>query len=500
MNFRDANAKAQLGKIVGGIFLMFLLWTWVVSPSQPSQIYGSSNPQRDLRGHKPDIDAAGLRGVKTSIDYSKTYDVCTIGAGLSGTIFAERYATVLGKKALVIDSRNHFGGNCYDYRDEETGVLMNKYGAHLFHTNSEKAWKYLNMHARAPRWERWDHEVKGWVDGKLVPIPVNIITVNRLFNLALKNEDEMKEWLSEVQIPCPESTGCVNAEQMAKSRVGPDLFESIFRKYTRKQWNKEARELDALVTARIPVRTTFDPRYFADRYQALPSEGYTAWFAGVLDHPNIDVVLNTDYFEHKAHLDSACGKIIYTGPIDRYFEKSGLEKLEYRGIEFKIEKHFNVNGYVLPNSVVNYPDDNVQFTRIVEYKHFLQQDTPHSVTVAEFSKDMGPNDDPYYPVPNPRNQALYEKYQDLAEQTENAGNVHFVGRLANYKYFNMDATIVNALDMFYEVAGQPDMFDMPGLFGAGAKAEEAGDGFITGGSSRKRSGDRQGAGISDSLN
>jgi len=474
-----------------GCFFGLTVMYWCIIGFGESEVYKSDVTQRRLGSMQ--VDKAGLESVRTEIDFSKTYDVCTVGAGLSGTIFAERFASLLGKQALVIDSRSHFGGNCYDYVDSDTGILMNKYGAHLFHTNSEKAWKYLNMHAQAPKWERWDHEVKGWVDGKLVPIPVNINTVNRLFDSSIKNEAEMLEWLSEVQIPCPVD-GCQNAEQMAMSRVGPGLFESIFRKYTRKQWNKEARELDALVTARIPVRSTFDPRYFADRFQALPSKGYTAWFAAVLKHPNIDVVLKTDYFKHKEHLDKVCGRIIYTGPIDSYFAQSGLEKLEYRGIEFKIRKHFDINGYILPNSVVNYPGDDVKFTRIVEYKHFLHQHSPHSVTVSEFSKEMGPGDDPYYPVPSPRNQALYDKYKKMAKEIESTQNVHFVGRLANYKYFNMDATIVNALDMFYEVAGRPEMHDMPGLFGAGASKEEAGDGFISGNTKDDEEG------ISDSLN
>ena len=429
------------------------------------------------------LDNGGLRTVTTEIDMSKKYDICSVGAGLSGTIFAERYAELYDKKALVIDSRPHFGGNLYDYVDPETGVLVNKYGAHLFHTNSEKAWHYLNMFERkgAPKWERWDHEVIGMVKGKLVPIPVNINTVNRLFNLAIRNEEEMNKWLEDVQIPCPES-GCEDAEQMAVSRVGKGLFQSIFADYTKKQWNKEAKDLDALVTARIPVRNNFDPRYFGDKYQALPSKGYTAWFAKVLDHKNIDVALTVDYFDHKDHLDEACGKIVYTGPIDRYFASEGFEKLEYRGIEFEIKRYYNTDGYKLPNSVVNFPGPEVDYTRIVEYRHFLNQQTPHTVTVAEYSKDMGPNDDPYYPVPNPRNQALYEKYQKLAEdrERESGGKIHFVGRLANYKYFNMDATIVNALDTFYEVEGHPDMKDMSAFFGENAQDEVAGEGFVVG--------------------
>jgi len=388
-------------------------------------------------------------------------------------------ASVLGKNVLVIDSRPHIGGNCYDFVDPDTGILMNKYGAHLFHTNSEKAWRYVNMHKNAPKWVRWDHEVKGWVRGQLVPIPVNINTVNQLFNMSISTEDEMGKWLASVQVPCS-SDGCKDAEQMAKSRVGTELFEAVFQQYTLKQWDQEARELDALVTARIPVRASFDPRYFGDRYQALPSKGYTAWFVGVLSHPNIDVVLNADYFDHKDHLDDTCGKIVYTGPIDRYFEQAGLPRLEYRGIDFTVNKYFNVSGFMQQGSVINYPGNEVPYTRIVEYKHFLHQNSPHTVTVSEVSKRMGPHDDPYYPVPNKLNQEVFKKYRDLAKVRECTHNVHFVGRLANYKYFNMDATIVNALDMFYEVAGRPDMPDMPNLFGSNAKVEIAGEGFLVG--------------------
>ena len=413
------------------------------------------------------LDSGGLSNVRGSIDASAAYDVCTVGAGLSGTVLAERFASVLGKKVLVMDKRNHFGGNCYDYRDRETGILMNKYGAHLFHTSDERAWRYVTMHEGAPPWVRWDHEVKGWVRGRLVNIPVNINTVNRLFDLSIRDEAEMAEWLRGVQEPCGPS-GCEDAEQMAKSRVGADLFDAIFRAYTIKQWAKEPRDLDALVTARIPVRASFDPRYFSDKYQALPSEGYTAWFASLLDHPNIDVALGVDYFAHQAHLRRACGLTIYTGPIDRYFAARGLAQLEYRGIDFVVEKYHNVGGFMQPASVVNYPGPEVNFTRIVEYKHFLLQQSPHTVLVKEFSKEMGPDDDPYYPVPNKRNLALYEIYKGLAEDEERKENIVFVGRLANYKYFNMDETIVNALEIFWRIAGRPQMPDMPGLFGAPA--------------------------------
>jgi UDP-galactopyranose mutase len=414
-----------------------------------------------------------------------------VGAGLSGTIFAERYASLLSKPALVLDSRSHFGGNLYDYKDAQTGVLMNKYGAHLFHTNSNKAYKYVTLAGKgAPKWVRWDHKVVGEIDGLIVPIPVNANTVNRLFNAGIKTDEEMEQWLKSVQVPCEGGEGgeggeCGNAEEMAKSRVGQGLFEKIFADYTMKQWNKPASALDASVTARIPVRSNFDDRYFGDRYQLLPEKGYTQWFASVLDHPLIDVVLETDYFDVKDELDGMCDKIVYTGPIDRYFASSGYDKLEYRGIDFTVTRYMT-KGYKLVNSVVNFPGKEVDYTRIVEYKHFLKQDdAPGTVLVSEISKDMGPNDDPYYPVPNPRNMELYAKYQRLAEELEESsgGKIHFVGRLANYKYFNMDATIVNALDMFWEVAGVPngltEMVDMPGLFGENAaEEEEGGDGFV----------------------
>eukprot|EP00968_Pinguiococcus_pyrenoidosus_P012306 scaffold1071_cov252-Pinguiococcus_pyrenoidosus.AAC.5 len=425
----------RLVGLLGALAISILLatWSWALRSSRAEQR----------------IDTGGLGNVKASLDYTKTYDVCAIGAGLSGTVLAERFANVLNQSVLVLDQRWHFGGNCYDYVDERSGVRVNKYGAHLFHTNSDLAWRYINMHKAAPRWRRWDHRVKGVVDGKLVPIPVNILTVNTLFGLHLQTDEEMRSWLNETQRTCPEGH-CRNAEDMALSRVGDKLFEAIFRHYTRKQWNKEPRDLDAQVTARIPVRASHDERYFSDRYQVLPEQGYTAWFAALLNHSNIDVVLSTDFFDEREHLLNACDVIAYTGPIDRYFEASGLEELEYRSIDFVEERCSNC-GYMQPNSVVNYPGPEVAFTRRVEYKHFLHQKSPHSVAFREYSTADG---EPYYPVPSRRNLALYEKYRELAAEEERASNVYFVGRLANYRYFNMDAAIVNALDVFAKITGE----------------------------------------------
>lgn len=409
------------------------------------------------------VDANKLEVPKASLDFTKKYDACMIGAGLSGTIFAERFANILESQVLVIDSRPHFGGNCYDYVDNDTGILMNKYGPHLFHTNSAKAWRYITMHKKAPEWKQWNHKVKGWVNDKLIPIPINIDTVNQLFNVSISNKSEMRNWLEGVQVPCTEG-GCKDAEQMAKSRIGVELFESIFHKYMKKLWNKEASELDVDVTARIPVRMTLDSQYFSDKYQALPSKGYVAWFASLLSHPKIDVVLNVDYFDHKEHLDHACDKIIYTGRIDRYFENASSEKLEYRSIKFITQKHFNVSHFVQPNSVINYFGDEVPYTRVVEYKHFLDQNSPHTLTVAEVFKDMGPNDYPFYPIPDKKNQEVFDKYRALADATEREKKIYFVGHLANYKYVSMGDTIDNSLDMFYDLAGEPDMPDMSGFF------------------------------------
>jgi len=283
--------------------------------------------------------------------------------------------------------------------------------------------------------------------------------------------------------------GCKNAEQMAKSRVGEELYKLIFEGYTIKQWDKHPRDLDAAVTARIPVVPSFDPRYFSDKWQALPADGYTAWFAAYLDHPNIDVVLSTDFFEHKAHLEEACGRIIYTGPIDRYFEQEGMEKLEYRGIKFTEERHYNHPGYLLPTPVLNYPGMETRYTRAIEYKQYLHRPSPHTLVVREESYAAGSDGDPYYPVPNQRNRDLYEKYQRLAEKLEQTGRIQFVGRLANYKYFNMDQAIDNALTLFNKTA-TPSEFQMSSSPRFATKGEDpnGGKGTVTRSQLRAESG------------
>lgn len=368
---------------------------------------------------------------------SNEYDILIVGCGLSGVVIASQFAEKLNKKVLIIEKRDHIAGNIYDYIDEETGILMSKYGAHLFHTNSEKVWDYINKY---DEWSRWDHEVIGYVDNKLINIPVNINTVNSLCDQNIKTTDEMNEWLSNVQV---KYDNIENGEQMAKSRVGEVLYEKIFKTYTFKQWNMMPEELDASVLARIPIRNNFDNRYFDDKYQALPKKGYTHFISKILKNPLITVKLNIDYFDFLKENENNINfeKIIYTGPIDAYYSSSGYEKLGYRSIDFHIEKYKNMN-YYQKASVINYPTDEYSFTRIVEYKHFLNQKSDDTVIVKEITSDSG---EPYYPIPNKKNFELYEKYKELASKET---NIYFLGRLANYKYFNMDQAILNALDYF----------------------------------------------------
>ena len=360
-------------------------------------------------------------------------DILIIGAGISGSVLAERYAST-GKKVLILEKRDHIAGNCYDYIDEN-GILVSKYGAHLFHTNFEEVWEYVN---RFSKWYPWEHKVLAKVDGQLVNIPINITTVNTIFGLNIKNEEEMKDWLeaNRVQIENPS-----NGKEAVISKVGTILYEKMFRHYTKKQWDKYPEELDASVLNRIPVRTNTDDRYFSDKYQALPLGGYTQLFENLLDHPNIEVRLNTDYFDVK---DTIGGfeQIFYTGPIDRFFSfKHSMEqKLEYRSINFVSETVDTE--FVQENSVVNYPGMEVDFTRIVEYKHFGNQKSKKTTIVKEYTTDEG---EPYYPVLNDKNREIYNKYKLEAEKHP---QIHFVGRLANYKYFNMDEAFKNALDLF----------------------------------------------------
>lgn len=358
-----------------------------------------------------------------------------VGCGLSGSVIAERLANILNKNVTIIEKRDHIGGNCYDYIDTDTNIRVSKYGAHLFHTNNEKVWEYIN---KFDDWVRWEHTVISYVDNMFVPMPVNITTVNKLCGENIKTSDEMNEWLENNTIKYDTIN---NSEEMAKSRIGENLYNKLVKDYTFKQWNKYPNELDKSVLARIPIRNNFDTRYFSDKYQALPKYGYTHFFEQLLNNNNIEVKLNTDYFDFIKENDMSDYIVIFTGPIDHYFANNGMDKLEYRSINFKTTK-LDMN-YYQPNSVVNYPSKEYEYTRIVEYKHFLNQKSDKTIIVSETTSNIG---EPYYPVPNEKNLNLYKKYKDLSLKEK---NVYFVGRLANYKYFNMDQAIDNAL-LFFE--------------------------------------------------
>jgi UDP-galactopyranose mutase len=361
------------------------------------------------------------------------YDVLIVGSGLSGSVIAEQFAEN-NKKVLIIDKRNHIGGNCYDYIND-IGIRVNKYGAHIFHTNNEIVWNYVTNFSE---WERWDHKVIANINDKIIPLPININTINSLYNLNLKDDIDMKNYLNSIKISYVYKE-INNSEETVLSKVGIDIYNKIFKNYTKKQWNKYPNELDKSVLDRIPIRYNFDNRYFTDKYQALPKYGYTEFINNILSHNNITIKLNTDFFELKNNINIPI--IIFTGPIDRYF--NNIEKLEYRSLKFIHENILNMN-YYQSNSVVNYPSNNILYTRIIEYKHFLNQFSPHTTIVKEISCDDG---EPYYPVPNKKNLELYDKYKNLAE-IEKIKNIHFIGRLANYKYFNMDETILNALNYY----------------------------------------------------
>jgi UDP-galactopyranose mutase len=377
--------------------------------------------------------------------------VCIVGAGLSGAVSA-RVLAERGFRVVVLEKRSHIAGNCYDFVNEH-GIRVSLYGAHLFHTDSDRVWEFVN---RFSEWSRWEHSVVASVDGKIVPVPPNITTVNMLFGESIASKEGMEAWLAaERLLPSREA---VNGEEAAMERVGGRLYEKIFKHYTFKQWAKYPSELDASVLQRIPVRNDWDTRYFSDKHQALPSNGYTSFVATMLDHPLISVHTSVDFLrlvsrdsgDHELRdgltslrdaVRDRSVRVVFTGPIDSYFRDRNLPKLEYRSIEFQT-RHLEMSGYFQTNSVVNHPSPESNVTRIIEYKHFLNQKSDFTTVVSETTTDCG---EPYYPVPNPRNQDLYRKYQKMAELEE---NVHFLGRLASYKYFNMDEAVLNALEFW----------------------------------------------------
>jgi UDP-galactopyranose mutase len=362
------------------------------------------------------------------------YDFLVVGAGFAGAVVAERMARGLGKKVLLVDRRRHIGGNAYDHCNEH-GILVHKYGPHIFHTNSEEVFVYLSQFTE---WRPYEHRVLASVDDKLVPIPINLDTVNQLYALNLSSSDEMATFLDS---KAEKRSSIRTSEDAVVARVGNDLYRKMFRNYTRKQWGLDPSQLDAQVTSRIPVRMNRDDRYFTDTYQVMPRHSYTRMFENMIDHPLIDVQLNIDYQDIAGRIPYR--EMVYSGPIDAFFDYR-YGKLPYRSLEFR---HQTINqDKLLPVAVVNYPN-NHEYTRVTEFKHLTGQQHPKTSVVYEYPKDEG---DPYYPVPRPENAALYKKYESLAQNTQ---NVHFVGRLATYKYYNMDQIVAQALKLCATLTG-----------------------------------------------
>lgn len=363
----------------------------------------------------------------------RRFDWLIVGAGFAGSVLAERLAREANQSVLIIDKRPHIAGNAYDCYDD-AGILIHKYGPHIFHTNSEEVFDYLSQFTS---WRPYEHRVLAKVDGILLPIPINLDTVNRLYGLSL-NEDELENFFASRAEPCPRIT---TSEDVVVNRVGRDLYEKFFRGYTRKQWGVDPSKLDKSVTARVPVRTNRDDRYFGDTYQFMPAQGYTRMFENMLDHPNIKILLNADFAEIRGLVPYT--RLIYTGPIDEYFDYS-LGRLPYRSLRFS---HTTLDReWHQPVAVVNYPQDG-EHTRVTEYKHLTGQTHPKTSLTYEYPSDHG---DPYYPVPRPENAVLFKKYEALADATP---EVVFVGRLATYRYYNMDQVVGQALATFARISG-----------------------------------------------
>jgi UDP-galactopyranose mutase len=361
------------------------------------------------------------------------FDYLVVGAGFAGATIAERLAAHAGKTVLICDKRPHIGGNAYDHYDE-AGILVHKYGPHIFHTNSRDVYEYLSQFTE---WRPYQHRVLACVDGQLLPIPINLDTVNRMYGTNYTSF-ELEKFFTSVAEPAAQVR---TSEDVIVSKVGRELYEKFFRNYTRKQWGLDPSELDASVTSRVPVRTNRDDRYFTDTYQVMPLRGYTRMFERMLSHPNIKILLNADYREVKRAIPHS--EVIFTGPVDEFFDYR-FGRLPYRSLDFKFE---TVNTPVAQQGpVINYPNENA-YTRVTEFKYLTGQEHPKTTLVYEFAKGEG---DPYYPVPQPQNAALYRKYQELAEATS---GVHFLGRLGTYKYYNMDQVVAQALATFDRLMG-----------------------------------------------
>lgn len=352
------------------------------------------------------------------------YDALVVGAGLTGIILARRLAEEKGQKVLIVEKRNHIGGDCYDYRDAN-GILIHKYGPHIFRTEDEEVFAYLS---RFTKWTDYQHKVLCYVGGHFYPMPINLDTINRFIGASFTTED-VTEYFEHVRV---KKDTIENVRDVIETQVGSEFYHAFFETYTTKQWGVTPENLPPEIVARIPIRTNRDDRYFTLKYQAIPTNGYTAMMQSMLDHENISVLLGQDYLEIR---DEFCGKPLYfTGSIDSYFAYQ-YGALPYRCVSFKLEEYDREQ--YQPVAVVNYPND-YDYTRITEFKHFLKNSTAKTVIAKEFSSAQG---NPSYPIPTAENVALYQKYAALAGKT----NTIFAGRLGRYQYYSMDQIVKSAL-------------------------------------------------------
>jgi UDP-galactopyranose mutase len=366
---------------------------------------------------------------------NKPFDYMIVGAGFAGSVLAERLTSQLGKRVLLIDKRPHIGGNAYDEKDA-AGVLMHRYGPHIFHTNSDEVSGYLSQFTK---WRAYEHRVLASIRGGLhVPMPINRTTLNLMYGLNLQTDDEAERYLESRAEPVDKIR---TSEDVVISKVGRELYETFFRGYTRKQWGMDPSELDKSVTARVPTRTNDDDRYFTDKFQYMPAEGYTRMFESMLDQQGLTIETGVEFEDARA--EAVYDHLIFTGPVDEFFDHR-YGKLPYRSLAFE-HKTLEQEWYQ-PVGTVNYPDEATPYTRISEYKHLTGQSSPRTTITYEYPRADG---DPYYPVPRPENQALYKRYEALALETP---NVHFVGRLATYRYYNMDQVVGQALATFRRIA------------------------------------------------
>jgi UDP-galactopyranose mutase len=363
------------------------------------------------------------------------FDYLVVGAGFAGSVMAERLAS-LGLSVLICDRRPHVGGNAYD-RENKDGILVHPYGPHIFHTASEKVFRYL---LQFTAFRPYEHRVLASVDAQLVPFPINLNTLERLYGRPF-DAASAERFFAERAEPVAHPK---NSEEVVVGKVGRELYEKLFRSYTRKQWGRDPSELDASVAARVPARLNRDDRYFTDEFQAMPALGFTRLFENMLSHPNIRVELNADYRDvmHAVRFR----KLVYTGPIDAFFDYR-YGALPYRSLSFE-HRTFD-REWLQPVAVVNYPNEHA-YTRVTEFKHLTGQIHPRTSVVYEYPKSEG---DPYYPIPSPETGRTYEQYKLLADATP---DVHFVGRLATYKYYNMDQVVAQALATFERIRAARD--------------------------------------------